>query len=342
MTKTITLAELAVQIGAELRGDGSTLITGVNTLLNATSSEVGFLANASYRNQLASTSAAAVIVNTDAAAEVPCAALVMENPYLGFARITQLFDNSPQPGSGIHPDAVISAGATIGKNVSIAAGVVIGANSVVGDGCVIGAGSVISEHCVLGENCRIQANVTLYHNVVLGNHVTLHSGAVIGADGFGFAPDNGRWYRIAQLGGVRIGNNVSIGANSCVDRGALGDTVIEDDVIIDNLIQIGHNVHIGEGSAMAGCVGIAGSTTIGKHCTIAGGAGISGHLNICDGVHVAAMALISRSITEPGAYGSGTAQMPFNEWRRSATRFRQLDSMAKRLQQLEKRQEGKA
>jgi UDP-3-O-[3-hydroxymyristoyl] glucosamine N-acyltransferase len=201
---------------------------------------------------------------------------------------------------------------------------------------------VIGDHCVLGRDCLLRANVTLYHDVVLGDRVQIHSGAVIGADGFGFAPDKGRWHKIAQLGGVRIGNDVDIGANTCVDRGALADTVIEDNVILDNLIQIGHNVRLGEGSAMAANVGVAGSTTIGKHCTVSGGAGIAGHLTLADGVHVAAMTTISKSITESGAYATGTAQMPLNEWRRSATRFRQLDSMAKRLQQLEKSHEGKA
>ncbi|MDK2778054.1 MAG: UDP-3-O-(3-hydroxymyristoyl)glucosamine N-acyltransferase [Pseudomonadota bacterium] len=342
MTKQITLAELAGYLGAELRGDGSLMVSGVNTLKEATAAEISFLANPSYRKQLTDTRAAAVIISPDLAEEVPSAALILANPYLAFARVTQLFDNRPVTPAGIHPSAVVAATADIGQNVRIGANAVIGDNSHIGDGCEIGAGSVISEHCVLGKDCILNANVTLYHDVVLGERVRIHSGAVIGADGFGFAPDKGYWHKIAQLGGVRIGDDVEVGANTCIDRGALGNTVIGNNVILDNQIQIAHNVKIGDGTAIAACAGIAGSTTIGKHCTIAGSAGIAGHLTLCDGVHVAAMALISKSITVPGAYSSATVQMPMKEWRRNAVRFRQLDSMAKRLQQLEKSQEGDA
>ncbi|WP_225690955.1 UDP-3-O-(3-hydroxymyristoyl)glucosamine N-acyltransferase [Thalassolituus sp. ST750PaO-4] len=338
----LSLGELAQRLGAELIGDADVVIRGVNTLKDATATDVSFLANASYRRQLSDSNAGAVIVGAKEAAEVKGAALIVANPYLSFALVTQMFDNRPQPVHGVHPSVVVAASATLGADVSIAANVVIGEHCVIGDGCEIGANTVIGDHCVLGRDCLLRANVTLYHDVVLGDRVQIHSGAVIGADGFGFAPDKGRWHKIAQLGGVRIGNDVDIGANTCVDRGALADTVIEDNVILDNLIQIGHNVRLGEGSAMAANVGVAGSTTIGKHCTVSGGAGIAGHLTLADGVHVAAMTTISKSITESGAYATGTAQMPLNEWRRSATRFRQLDSMAKRLQQLEKSHEGKA
>jgi len=337
-----TLSELADHLGAELKGDGTPVITGVNTLKDATSVEVSFLANASYRSQLADTQAGAVIVSPNVVDEVSGAALVVANPYLAFARVTQLFDNRPQASTGIHPSAQVAATARLGDGVKIAANVVVGEHTVIGAGTEIGANSVIAEHCVIGADCLLRANVTLYHNVVLGDRVRLHSGAVIGADGFGFAPDNGKWQKIVQLGGVRIGNDVEIGANTCVDRGALGDTVIGDNVILDNLIQVAHNVTIGSGTAIAAHTAVAGSVTIGSHCTIAGCVGISGHLQICDGVHIAGMALISKSITEPGAWASGTAQMPMQEWRRSATRFRQLDSMAKRLQLLEKQHKGES
>lgn len=338
----LSLAELARRLGAELKGDGDVQISGLNTLKDATAGQISFLANASYRSQLAQTEASAVIVNAASADDAPCATLVVANPYLAFALVSQMFDNRPQMSAGIHPSAQIAGSAEIGQNVRIAANVVIGEYCRIGEGCEIGAGTVISDHTILGNNCLLHANVTLYHDVVLGDRVRVHSGAVIGADGFGFAPDKGRWHKIAQLGGVRIGNDVEIGANTCIDRGALGDTVIGDHVILDNLIQIAHNVQVGDGTAMAACAGIAGSTSIGKNCTIAGGAGVAGHLELTDGVHVAAMALISKSVDEPGAWASGTAQMPMNEWRRSATRFRQLDSMAKRLQQLEKSHEGEA
>ena len=337
-----TLSELAQRLGAELKGNGDQIITGLNTLKSASATQVSFLANASYRSQLADTKAAAVIVNEQMAGEVPCAALVVANPYLVFAQLSQIFDNRPVMVSGIHPSATIAASAQVAEDVKIAANVSIGEHCVIGAGTEIGAGTVIGDHCVLGTDCLLRANVTLYHDVVLGDRVRIHSGAVIGADGFGFAPDKGQWHKIAQLGGVRIGNDVEIGANTCVDRGALGDTVIGDHVILDNLIQIAHNVKIGDGTAIAAHAAIAGSTIIGRHCTIAGCAGITGHLEICDGVHIAGMTVISKSITEPGAWASGTAQMPMQDWRRSATRFRQLDSMAKRLQQLEKRHEGKA
>nr|WP_260999504.1 UDP-3-O-(3-hydroxymyristoyl)glucosamine N-acyltransferase [Thalassolituus hydrocarboniclasticus] len=338
----LSLGELAQRLGAELIGDADTVIRGVNTLKDATATDVSFLANPSYRSQLSDSNAGAVIVGAKDAESVKGAALVVANPYLSFARVTQMFDNRPQPVRGVHPSAVVAASATLGADVSIAANVVIGEHCVIGDGCEIGANTVIGDHCVLGRDCLLRANVTLYHDVVLGERVQVHSGAVIGADGFGFAPDKGRWHKIAQLGGVRIGNDADIGANTCVDRGALGDTVIGNHVILDNLIQVAHNVQIGDGTAIAACTAIAGSASIGARCTIAGGAGIAGHLEICDGVHIAGMALISKSITEPGAWASGTAQMPLQDWRRSATRFRQLDSMAKRLQQLEKRHEGKA
>ncbi|QQD24633.1 UDP-3-O-(3-hydroxymyristoyl)glucosamine N-acyltransferase [Venatoribacter cucullus] len=337
----LSLGELAQHLGAELRGDAGIMIRGVATLQDAGAGMVSFLANPSYRSQLAGSAASAVIVAADVADEAPCATLVVKNPYLSFALVTQLFDNRPQPRAGIHASAVIAASARLGNNVSIGPNVVIGEHCELGDGCEIGANTVISDHCVLGAGCILRANVTLYHDVVLGERVQIHSGTVIGADGFGFAPDKGRWHKIAQLGGVRIGNDVEIGANTCIDRGALGNTEIGDNVILDNLIQIAHNVKVGDGTAMAACTGIAGSTSIGKHCTLGGNAGVAGHLDIADGVHIAGKALISKSITEAGAYSSATPQMPMQEWRRNAVRFRQLDDMAKRLQKLEKSQEGK-
>ena len=338
----ISLAELARHLDAELRGDGEQMISGVATLAGAGASDVSFLANNSYRSQLLDSKAGAVIVRPELADSVANAALVVVNPYLAFARTTQLFDNRPILSSGIHPSAVVAATASIGRDVKIAANVVIGEHVILGDQCEIGAGSVIDDHCQLGVGCRLSANVSLYHDVTLGDHVRIHSGAVLGADGFGFAPNQGRWEKIAQLGGVRVGNNTEIGANTCIDRGALDDTVIGDDVILDNQIQIAHNVRIGDGCAIAACTGIAGSTRLGRNCTIAGGVGIAGHLTIGDRAHIAAAALITQSIGDGEMYGSGTSQMPLNEWKRSATRFRQLDSLAKRLQKLEKSQQGKA
>ncbi|MEC9409901.1 MAG: UDP-3-O-(3-hydroxymyristoyl)glucosamine N-acyltransferase [Pseudomonadota bacterium] len=332
----ISLSELAAHLGAELRGDSNQQITGVATLKEASSGEIAFLANESYRKQLAESEASAVIVREADAESVSGSALVCDNPYLAFALATQLFDNRPRTASGAHPTAVIAESAKVGEGCRIAANVVIGEDTIIGDDCEIGAGTVIGDHCVLGGGCHLNANVTLYHDVTLGERVRLHSGTVIGADGFGFAPDKGRWVKIMQLGGVRIGDDVEIGANSCVDRGALGDTVIGDNVILDNHVQIAHNVELGDGTAMAAQAGVAGSTKLGKHCTLAGNAGVAGHLELCDGVFVAPKTVISKSINTPGGYATGTAQMPINDWRKAATRFRQLDSMARRIKDLEK------
>lgn len=332
----IRLAELADRLEAELRGDGDLIITGVSTLKEAGSGEIAFLANESYRKHLAGTSAGAVLLRPEDAEGLTLTALVTSNPYLAFAQVTQLFNNRPLVEIGRHPSAVIAASADIAGDVRIAANVVVGEHVVIGQGCEIGAGTVIGDHCVLGEQCHLNANVTLYHDVTLGDRVRVHSGTVIGADGFGFAPNQGRWEKIIQLGGVRIGNDVEIGANTCIDRGALGDTIIGNNVILDNLVQIAHNVELGDGTAAAAQAGVAGSSKLGKHCTLAGNAGVAGHLELCDSVFVAPKTVISKSISVPGGYATGTAQMPMNEWRKSATRFRQLDSLARRVQQLEK------
>lgn len=341
--RSISLAEIAEKIGATIvtslgAKDDQISVSGIATLELANANEVTFLANPSYRKQLATTQAAAVILHPDMQAECPVSALVMNNPYVGFARLSQLFDNLPTQAAFIHPSATIAATADIAEDVSIAANVVIGEYVRVGSGTRIGANSVISDHSMIGEECVLHANVVMYHDVVIGNDCILHSGCVIGADGFGFAPDAGQWVKIAQLGGVRIGNQVEIGANTTIDRGALGNTQIGNGVKLDDQIMIAHNVVIGDHCAIAGTSGIAGSTTLGKNCTIAGGVGIVGHIDITDGVHITGMTLVSKSIKEAGVYSSGTAMMPANEWRKSATRFRQLDDMARRLKKLEKNQ----
>lgn len=334
---SFTLAEIAEKIGATLVAvNDQQTVSGIGTLDDSSASQVTFLANPSYRKQLATTNAAAVIVHPDLQSECPVAALVMDNPYIGFAKLSQLFDNLPQQTSGIHPTAVVAESAELAEGISIGANAVIGEFVQLGKDSRIGAGCIIGDHSILGENCLLHANVVFYHDVIVGNHCIFHSGSVLGADGFGFAPDAGKWQKIAQLGGVRVGNNVEIGANTTVDRGALGHTQIGNDVKLDDQIMIAHNVVIGDGCAMAATSGIAGSTTLGKNCTISGGVGISGHLEITDGVHITAMTLVSKSIAQPGAYSSGTAMMPAADWRKSATRFRQLDDLARRLKKLEK------
>jgi UDP-3-O-[3-hydroxymyristoyl] glucosamine N-acyltransferase len=341
--RSISLADLAETIGATLvtssgAKDDLLSVSGIATLELANENQITFLANPSYRKQLATTQAAAVILHPDMQAECPVSALVMNNPYVGFAKLSQLFDNLPAQAVCIHPSATIAATADIATDVSIAANVVIGEYVQIGSGTRIGANSVISDHSIVGERCVLHANVVMYHDVVVGNECILHSGCVLGADGFGFAPDAGQWVKIAQLGGVRIGNQVEIGANTTIDRGALGNTQIGNGVKLDDQIMIAHNVVIGDHCAIAGTSGIAGSTTLGNNCTIAGGVGIVGHIDITDGVHITAMTLVSKSIKEPGVYSSGTAMMPANEWRKSAARFRQLDDMARRLKKLEKNQ----
>jgi UDP-3-O-[3-hydroxymyristoyl] glucosamine N-acyltransferase len=337
--KAISLAEIAEKIGATLIAkDDQVMVSGVSTLELAGVEQITFLANPSYRKQLATTQAAAVIIHPDMQDECLVSALVMNNPYVGFAKVSQLFNNLPAQAAIIHSSATIAETAIIAEGVSIAANVVIGEYVEVGAGTRIGPNCVISDHSILGEQCLLHANVVMYHDVVIGNDCILHSGCVLGADGFGFAPDAGEWVKIAQLGGVRLGNLVEVGANTTIDRGALGNTTIGNGVKLDDQIMIAHNVVIGDNCAIAGTAGIAGSTILGKNCTIAGGVGIVGHIEITDGVHITGMTLVSKSIKDPGVYSSGTAMMPANEWRKSATRFRQLDDMARRLKKLEKNQ----
>lgn len=335
----LTLGAIASEIGAECAGDASRVITGIHTLQQAGPSQVSFLANGLYRRYLKETRAAAVIVSAEFAAECPVPALVVDNPYLAYAKLSQRFSTQPKAAAGIHPSAVIAETARIAPTASVGAHCVIAEGVVIGEGTVLHAGVVVGEGSAIGCDGLVHANVTLYHDVVLGDRVVVHSGAVIGSDGFGFATSREGWVKIAQNGRVRIGSDVDIGAGSTIDRGALGDTVLEDGVIIDNQVQIAHNVRIGKGTAIAGCTAIAGSTEIGERCTIAGGVGITGHLTITDGVHITAMSLISKSIDTPGAYSSGTAMGATRDWRKNAVRFLQLDQLFRRVTELEKKKQ---
>ncbi|MFJ3074593.1 MULTISPECIES: UDP-3-O-(3-hydroxymyristoyl)glucosamine N-acyltransferase [Pseudomonas] len=337
MTVTMTLGQLAEALGATLQGPEALQITGLATLQEAGPGQLSFLANPQYRKFLDNSQAAAVLLKAADAEGFAGNALIVPDPYLAYARISHLFDPKPKAEAGIHPSAVVAedaqvdASASIGPFAVIESGACIGANVSIGAHCVIGA------RCVVGEGGWLAPRVTLYHDVTIGKRVVIQSGAVIGGEGFGFANEKGVWRKIAQIGGVTIGDDVEIGVNTAVDRGALSDTRIADGVKLDNQIQIAHNVQIGEHTAMAACVGISGSTRIGKHCTIAGGVGMVGHIDVCDNVFVSGMTMVTRSITEPGAYSSGTAMQPLADWRKSAARIRQLDDMSKRLQQLEKR-----
>lgn len=326
-----TLTELAERFGLALRGDGATLIHGVGTLAGAGAGQLGFLANPRYRAELAGTGASAVVLREADAEACPVPCLIARDPYSAFARIAALFEAiEPQP-PGIHPSASIAADAVVDPGAHVGAHCSIGARSRIGPGAVLGPGCVVGEDCVIAEDCELVARVTLVRRVRLGRGVRIHPGAVIGADGFGLAMHEGHWIKVPQLGGVVIGDGCEIGANTCIDRGAIEDTVLEEDVRLDNQIQIGHNVRIGAHTAMAGCVAVAGSTRIGRYCLIGGGAGIVGHIEIGDRVTITAMSLVTHSIHEPGEYSSGTPIQDNRSWRRNAARFKQLDQLARRI-----------
>jgi len=330
------LAELAEQFGLELRGDGTTLIRGVGTLAGAGPGQVSFLANPRYRKELATTRASAVVLSDADAADCPTACLVAGSPYSAFARISALFDPAPGIQPGIHASAVVAPDAHVDPAAQVGPHAVIGARSTVAAGALVGPGCLVGEDCGIGPDCMLVAGVTLVARVRLGARVRIHPGAVIGADGFGLAMASGRWLKVPQLGGVRIGDDCEIGANTCIDRGAIEDTVLGEDVRLDNQIQVGHNVHIGDHTAIAGCTAIAGSARIGRYCLIGGGVGITGHLEICDRVTVTAMSLVTQSITEPGEYSSGMPVQDSRAWRRNGARFRQLDELARKIGTLTK------
>ena len=337
----VRLGELAQHLGGELRGDADALIHRLGTLETADAQTLSFLANPRYQAQLAATRAGCVIVAPALAdlAAARGAALVCADPYHAFARLTQWWAaRTRRPATpGVHPSAVVEEGARVdatasvgplcfvGRGARIAEGAVLGPQCHVGDGAEVGAGSWLKARVMLSEGCRI------------GARGIVHGGAVIGADGFGFAPHEGRWEKIEQLGAVVIGDDVEIGANTCIDRGALDDTVLGQGVKLDNLVQIGHNVRIGDHTAFAGCVGVAGSARIGRHCTAGGGAIILGHLEIVDHVHITAATLITRSIHKPGQYSGA---FPFDDnaaWEKNAATLRQLHALRERLRALEKK-----
>ena len=337
MTVTIKLGQLAEFLGATLRGDPETQITGLATLQEAGPAQLSFLANPQYRKFLAGSQAAALLLKEADAEGFSGNALVVPDPYLAYARISHLFDPKPKAAAGIHPSAVIADDAVVDPTASIGPFVVIEAGARIAAEVTLGAHCFIGARSEIGEGGWLAPRVTLYHDVRIGKRVVIQSGAVLGGEGFGFANEKGIWQKIAQIGGVTIGDDVEIGVNTAIDRGALADTVIGNGVKLDNQIQIAHNVQVGDHTAMAACVGISGSTKIGKHCMLAGGVGLVGHIDICDNVFLTGMTMVTHSITEPGAYSSGTAMQPAAEWRKSAARIRQLDDIARRLKQLEKR-----
>lgn len=336
MTVTIKLGQLAEFLGATLRGAEDKEITGLATLQEAGPGQVSFLANPQYRKFLADTQASAVLLKPADADSYVGDALLVPDPYLAYARISHLFDPKPKAPAGVHPTAVIADDAHVDPAASIGAFAVVESGARIAAGVTVGAQCFIGARCEIGEGGWLAPRVTLYHDVRIGKRVVIQSGAVLGGEGFGFANEKGVWQKIAQIGGVLIGDDVEIGVNTAIDRGALADTRIGNGVKLDNQIQIAHNVQIGDHTAMAACVGISGSTKIGKHCMLAGGVGLVGHIDICDGVFITGMTMVTHSITEPGSYSSGTAMQPAGEWRKSAARIRKLDDMARRLQKVEK------
>lgn len=337
---SFSLKEIADHLGAELHLKGGdteqTAISSLGTLSGAGIGQISFLSNSKYRSQLVDTAAQAVILHPDDLPHCPGTALVMENPYLGFAYAVQMLDSTPDAADGISPSAVIADDVEIGEGVSVGANAVIETGVKLAEGVQVGPGCFIGKDTVVGTNTKLWANVTVYHRVKIGSDCLFQSGCVIGSDGFGYANDKGKWVKIPQLGSVVIGNRVEVGASTTIDRGALEDTVIGDGVILDNQVQVAHNVVLGENTAIAGCTVIAGSTTIGKNCTIAGLCGINGHMEIVDGVHITGMSMVIKAIKEPGVYSSGVPAETNRVWRKNMVALRNLPSLSKRVKDLEK------
>lgn len=338
-SRSFTLEELARLVGAEISGNRKRLISGLGSLESAGEQDISHLSSAAYRHLLPTTRAGAVILAPEDVHRWAGDKLVTSNPYLAFARISQQFAQLPVLAAGVHPGAQVADSARVEPSAAIGPGVVIGERTRIGSNVRIHANTVVGEDCVLAEDSVLMANVVLYGDVHVGARSIVHSGAVLGADGFGYTPDErGVLVAIAQLGGVRIGSDVSIGASTTIDRGAIDHTVIGDGVKIDNQVQIGHNVRVGNHSVICGCVGIVGSTRIGSHVVLAGGVGVGGDgpIEICDRVVVSGMTHVSASISEPGIYSGGVIHSPTRQWKRNALRLLKLDELFRRVARLER------
>lgn len=333
----ISLNELAQKFDLQQVGNESHEINGVATLEKAKNNHLSFLSNSKYKTVLDSTQAGIVVISNTDSDLYKGNKLIAKDPYVTFAKIATLFQKTQHHENGIHETALVAPTAQISQNVSMGPYCVIGENVVIGRDTVLDSHVIIEDDCVIGANCWLKSNVMISHECQLGHRVILHPGVVIGADGFGLARDVNGWIKVPQLGAVRLGDDCEIGANTTIDRGTLDDTVLENDVRLDNQIQIAHNVRIGEHTVMAGCSAIAGSAKIGKNCLIGGGVGIIGHIEVCDNVTLQSMALVTRSISKPGSYSSVAPLQDTKEWRKSAVRIKQLNNMAKRLTNLEKK-----
>jgi UDP-3-O-[3-hydroxymyristoyl] glucosamine N-acyltransferase len=330
-TISLSLREIADHIGAELVGDGSVIIDAVSSMDAASPGSITYIKERSYLDHLADTQAAAVILKQEFADQCSVPVLIVKDPYVAYARVAQLFHPLRPVQPGIHASAQVSQDAFVAESSQVDALVVIDEDVRIGDDCYIGPGCVLRRGVQIGNGTRLMANVTINEACVIGQRGQLHAGIVIGADGFGFANDGGEWIKIPQIGKVVIGDDVEIGANTCIDCGTVHDTVIGNGVKIDNLVQIGHNVVIGDHSIIVSNAGLAGSSLVGKHCAIAGGAGLAGHLELCDGVTVTGMTMVTHSITEPGVYSSGISAQDAKQWRRNHARLQQLDKTIKEL-----------
>ncbi|MFZ5482643.1 MAG: UDP-3-O-(3-hydroxymyristoyl)glucosamine N-acyltransferase [Pseudomonadota bacterium] len=333
---SLTLAQLQARLGGELRDDDGRALSGVGSLEHATSDQLSFALGEKQRAAAQASQAGALIVGPAFAEGLDRPRLVVANPHASFARAIGLFHPEPPLRSGHHPSAVVAASAVIADDVEIGPHVCIGEQVHIGPGCRIGPGCVIGDGVRLGAGCRLYANVTIYAGCVIGDRAGLHAGCVIGADGFGLAWEDAGWVKVPQIGRVILGDDVEIGANTTIDRGALDDTVIGRGVKIDNLVQLAHNCRVGDHTAIAGCAGIAGSTTIGQRCLIGGAAMILGHIEIGDGVTVSGASFIGKSISTPGVYTSTQPQMPHADWIRNAAQLRHLADMRERIRALEK------
>ena len=336
-----SLSDLAERFQLELHGEASHLVDSVGTLRSATPTQVSFLANPAYRSELESSRAGVIIVKPEDAKTCPGNYFIASDPYLAYARLAKIFDVFHRADPGVHPTAFVAPDARLGSDVSIGPKAVIGPNCQIGDGSVVGAGTIIEAEARLGRQCRLYSNVSIGQKVTLGDRVVVHPGVVIGGDGFGIAFAVDHWEKVPQLGGVRIGDDCEIGANSTIDRGAIDDTVLEEDVRVDNLVQIAHNVHIGAHTAIAAQVGIAGSTTIGRYCMFGGQAGVNGHISVADRVNISARSTIYHSIEKAGGtWSSMFPSLPLKEWQRGVKRLRELDDLARRVDALEESPEN--
>ncbi len=331
-----TLSELINGLDATIKGDANCLITGVSPIQQSRPGHITFLSNPLYRKYLPSTQASAVVLTESEAALCTTNAVISRNPYYTYAKIAAFFAELPESYIGIHPTAVIGVGCQIDPSATVGPNCVIGNHVNIAANVMIGAGSIISDYVEIDEATQLDARVTIYHKVKLGKRVCVSSGAVIGSDGFGFANHQGVWHKVPQMGSVDIGDDVDIGANTTIDRGAVENTVVENGVKLDNLIQVGHNVRIGANTIIAGCVAIAGSTNIGKNCMVGGATCFAGHITICDNVMITGMTAVTKSIPEPGIYSSGIVGAVTNqEFRKNNARFHRLENLMQRVKTLE-------